>query len=393
MTDTHSPEVLAERQRWRNLIGAIAAITVFGFALGEMFPLLSLLMERDGISAEWIGYNTAMQPAGILLSGFVVPLLVARFGGKRVVIAASFCAAAIVMAYPFSPVFWGWFALRFLHGLAVSTLFSISEAWVVQAADPAYRGRTVAIYSSVLAVSFGLGPTIIAAVGIDGLLPFAIGATVLLAASVPMLSVQETSGVAEQERHTGFFTFAPKAPVLLASVGVFAIFDVACLGFLPVYAIRNGLSQEEAALTLSVLTLGNVALSFPIGWLADRFRKRTVMTVCAVLTAVFSALLPLATGTPLLWVVLIVIGSTSVGIYTVALSELGERFSGPDLIAGTAAMSTMWGLGALLGALMTGWVFEAFGPDGFPFSQTLVFTLFLVLIWLRGRWRRAHAAA
>ena len=71
------------RQRFINLAAAIAAIVVFGFALGLMFPLLSLLMEREGISPEMIGYNTAMAPLGILLAGFVVPRLVRRFGAKR----------------------------------------------------------------------------------------------------------------------------------------------------------------------------------------------------------------------------------------------------------------------------------------------------------------------
>ena len=384
-----SPEVEAERQRLRQLIAAVAAVTVFGFALGEMFPLLSLILERDGVRADIIGYNTAMQPAGILLSGFTVPLLVRWFGSKRVVIGASLAAAAIVMAYPVTPIFWGWFALRFVQGLAVSTLFSISEAWVVQSSEPSYRGRTVAIYSSVLAVSFGLGPTIIAAVGIDGILPFAIGAAVLAAASLPMLSVQRDA-VEGGDHSTGFLSFVPKAPVLLLSVGVFAVFDAACLGFLPVYAVKRGLPQDQAALTLSVLTLGNVVLSFPIGWLADRYSKRAVMAGCGIVTAVFTTLLPVSTATPLMWVVLIIIGASSVGIYTVALSEVGDRFSGADLVAATSAMSTMWGLGALLGALMTGWVMAAFGPDAFPYTQTLVFLIFLSLMLVRERWKRSH---
>ena len=76
-------------QRWINLIAAIAAITVFGFALGLMFPLLSLIMEKDGIAPNVIGYNTAMQPLGILISGFVVSLAVMRWGAKTVVIGAA----------------------------------------------------------------------------------------------------------------------------------------------------------------------------------------------------------------------------------------------------------------------------------------------------------------
>src|SRR5262245_4340793 len=118
-----------DRQRWINLIAAIAAITVFGFALGLMFPLLSLIMEKNGISPEVIGYNTAMQPLGILLSGFAVPRAVRAWGARNVVICAAFLCALIVLAYPFFSITPWWFVLRIVQGFAVSTLFSISEAW------------------------------------------------------------------------------------------------------------------------------------------------------------------------------------------------------------------------------------------------------------------------
>ena len=60
----------------------------------------------------------------------------------------------------------------------------------------------------------------------------------------------------------------------------------------------------------------------------------------------------------LLWPVLLVCGAASAGIYTVALSELGERFSGNELVAGTASFATVWGLGAIFGALLGGWAFQ-----------------------------------
>jgi predicted branched-subunit amino acid permease len=82
-------------------------------------------------------------------------------------------------------------------------------------------------------------------------------------------------------------------------------------------------------------------------------------------------------------------GATAAGIYTVALAELGERFSGHDLVAGTAAFSTMWGLGALVGSLSAGWSIAAFGPDGLPFSMAAVFLVFIMAALMsRGPARR-----
>ena len=386
--------VEAERRRWHTLLAAVASVTVFGFALGEMFPLLSLIMEKAGMSPAMIGFNTAMQPMGILLSGLIVPPLTRAYGAKRVLLAAATVAAVIVLIYPFTPIVWGWFLLRILQGIAVSTLFSISEAWIVQSADGEYRTRVIAVYSSILAASFGLGPALIAVTGIDGFMPFGIGAAVLLAATLPVFSVPESAPAhAEAEgAPLSLFGLFGRAPVLLLSVVVFALFDAACLGFLPVYALRKGLTQETAALTLTILVLGNVALQFPIGWLGDLLPKRAVMTGCVAVTAVFTALLPSVIGTPLQWLVLIIIGSSSAGIYTMALSEVGERFSGAELVTGTAAIASMWGFGALLGALLTGWAMQTFGPDGFPYLTALVMALFVGVIFWREAWKRTHPA-
>ena len=167
-----------DRQRLVNLLAAVAAITVFGFTLGLMFPLLSLIMEKQGIASDIIGYNAAMQPLGIVLSVFAIPQAVRRFGAKVTVIAAAMLTALVILAYPMVPVFWWWFALRVMQGFFVSTLFAISEAWIVRFAEGRYRSRILALYTSILALSFGGGPLLIAFTGVETALPFVIGAII-----------------------------------------------------------------------------------------------------------------------------------------------------------------------------------------------------------------------
>jgi MFS family permease len=164
---------------------------------------------------------------------------------------------------------------------------------------------------------------------------------------------------------------------------MFAIIDAANLGLLPVYGVKKGLSRETASLLLTSFIVGNVILQFPIGWIADHWSKRGMMAVCAIVTASASALVPWAFGTWLIWPVLVVTGAASAGIYTLALAELGERFTGHELVAGTAAFSTMWGGAALVGALLGGWAIERFGPDGLPYAIAAVFAGFILMIALR----------
>ena len=369
-----------DRQRLINLLAAIAAITVFGFTFGLMFPLLSLIMESRGIASQWIGYNAGMHPVGIVLSIFAIPYMVRRFGAKRAVIGAGLVTAGVIVCYPFFPVFWWWFGLRVLQGFFVSILFAVSEAWIVKFSEGAWRSRILAIYTSILAVSFGGGPAIIGFTGIEGALPFLVGAAVLLFAIIPIFFVKDEEVDSEDETPLSVLAFAKKAPILLFAVGMFAILDAANLSFLPVYAVKKGFDQETAALALTAFVLGNTVLQFPIGWLADHFPKRWVMVGCGVLSGGCSFLVPFVFGSWALWPVLTVMGATAAGIYTVALAELGERFSGHELVTGTASFSTMWGLGALVGSLLAGWSIAGLGPDGLPFTMAAVFGVFILSI-------------
>lgn len=381
-----------DRQRIINLLAAIAAITVFGFTFGLMFPLISLIMESQGVPPHIIGYNAAMHPLGIMLSVFVIPIVVRRFGAKRAVIAAALLTAAVILCYPLFPVFWWWFGLRVLQGFFVSILFAISEAWIVKFAEGAWRTRILAIYTSVLALSFGGGPAVITFTGIEGALPFLVGAAVLVAATIPIFFVKDEAVNSEDETPLSVLSFARKAPILLFAVAMFAVLDAANLSFLPVYAVKKGFDQETAALALTAFVVGNTVLQFPIGWCADHFNKRAVMAACAVLAGTSSFLVPFVFGTWMLWPVLTVMGATAAGIYTVALAELGERFHGHELVTGTASFSTMWGFGALAGSLTAGWSIAAFGPDGLPFSMAAVFLVFILSIAAgRGTARRKSA--
>ncbi|MFO1090568.1 MAG: MFS transporter [Hyphomicrobiales bacterium] len=376
------------RPDWRNLSAAIAAITVFGFALGLMFPLLSLLLERRGYADDVIGLNAAMSPVGILLFSPMIPFVSRRFGHKRAALGAAGITALLILSYK---IFWSleaWFVLRLLQGMAVSTLFVLSEAWVVKFSEGPNRGKIVALYASVLSVSFGCGPLIISIIGVEGWAPFVTGAVVLILAMIPIALVRDTiDDDAEPEPAHSFRTFAPKAPVLLFAILSFAVFDAATLSLLPVYGVRVGLELPVASMALTALVVGNAVLQMPIGWLADRFRKRLVMLWLALVCAGLLLLLPLVMGTFLMWPLLPVIGAAGAGIYTVGLAELGERFQGEELVAGTAAFSTVWGLGALVGSAIGGIAMYVFGPHGLPVVLAAFFSVFIVMMIGRERQR------
>ncbi len=368
----------------RNLIAACASITVFGFAFGMSYPLLSLILESRGVASDMIGINSAMMPIGILLFSSVIPVAAKRFSARNVAITAALVTALVILSYKVFDTLAAWFVIRLVQGMTMSTLFVLSEAWIVGSAGSKNRGKIVAIYASVLSGSFGAGPLLISFIGIEGWTPFILGAGVVTIGVVPFLFIREdVHGESEETQPSGLLSFAPKAPMLLAAVGVFAVFDAASLSLFPIYGVYNGLDVSTSANILSALILGNVLLQFPIGWLCDRFAHRWVLAGCAVITAITLLLLPGLIDSPLKWPLLVLMGTTGYGVYTVSLSSLGNRFSGIELINGAAAFAVVWGFGALLGSVSGGWAMLGFDSHGLPISLGGVYLLLAVGITWR----------
>lgn len=370
-----------ENVNWRNLVAACSAITVFGFAFGMTYPLLSLILESRGESADMIGVNSAMMPLGILLFSSVIPAAAKRFGARRVAMIAALVTAVLIVSYKIFDQLEAWFVLRLFHGMSLSTLFVLSEAWIVGFADSRHRGKVVAIYGSVLSISFGAGPALISWIGIEGWLPFLIGAGVILIGIIPLGMIRELPQAEDEHTSTSsVLSFMPKAPVLLLCVLAFAVFDAATLSLLPVYGLQFDLGLATSANILTALIIGNSVLQFPIGWMADKFSYRLVLLGCAGGAALMLVALPFVMTTVWMWPVIVIAGAAGYGVYTISLAALGARFSGSELISGSAAFAAMWGVGALIGSVSGGWSMTLFGANGLPLHLALVY--FVVVIGL-----------
>jgi MFS family permease len=381
----------ASQANMRNLIAACSAITVFGLAFGMTYPLLSLILEDRGVSADMIGINSAMMPIGILIFAPMIPIASKRFGSRQVAIVAAIVTAILILAYKAFDTLEAWFVIRLLQGMSMSTLFVLSEAWIVGFAGSEHRGKIVAIYASVLSASFGAGPAIVSWVGIHSWAAFVIGATVIAIGVLPLSLVREESTQQPEESGScGFFSFVPKAPMLLMAVLAFAIFDASTLSLIPVYGVQTGLDVSTASLALSVLIAGNIFFQLPLGWLADRFPHKFMIGGCALLTVIMLLILPFVMNTIWMWPVMVIVGSNGFGVYTVSLASLGDRFQGQELVSGSSAFAVVWGVGALFGSVSGGWSMSNFGPHGLPGSCAAVYLLLVVGLMARSAYARSR---
>jgi MFS family permease len=362
-TDTVEPPL-----QWAALAGVTAALAMFGAAQGLSSPLFTLLMQKQGMSPALIGLSAAMMPLGLVLSASLVPAAVRLIGARTLAVSCSLIGALCFFAIGYLQDWVAWFVIRFIVGVIINPLYILGEVWALSLAPPSRRGRVMGVFNSVLGVGYATGPLVLTAVGTSGWVPFIVGIAGFVLCAVILRAVSASLAGFEDDGQPsgGLVGFARLAPALLFAVLVSAAVQQSTYALIPVFGSGYGLPEAVLAALVMALSLGNIFLQIPLGLLAERFGGRAMIIACAVATAICAVLLPLLITTPLIWVVLLVMGAVGYGVYTMALVELGSRFKGSALVSGNAAFALMWGAGGIVGPPSAGALMQVIGPLGLP---------------------------
>lgn len=378
--DGEAPKTLSDADRRRSIAAAITCIAVFAITTGFASPLISLILEARGTDRTIIGAMASVPALAILLSAPFIPLMVRLIGIRPFLYGCIAIEFILFLALPLFDSLAAWFIIRTLMGASSSGLWVASETWINAVALDHNRGRVMAIYAMILSGSFGLGPLIIVLIGTDGALPFVIGAAFIATAALPVLWAGQLSPTFHGKASFGVWSFLLVAPTLAGAIWLSSVKEMAYGALLPVYGVRSGLVEADAATLLTAAALGAVILQWPIGWLVDRFNRYAILIICASGGGIGVAMLPwlVAAGGIPMWLGMLFWGGVFSGVYTASMAIVGQRFRGADLVAANAAFGFLWGAGSLTGPILTGAAMDIWDPHGFPAAITVLTVVFVV---------------
>lgn len=382
--DDGAAPVRTDRERWTGALILISSAYCAGVSVFVTLPLISLLLERDGTPAWMTGMVLAMFSASVLITGPLLPGVVARFGTMRVILAGVVLSSIGTLLYPLVSGVAAWMAIRFLAGIGLAAHWIVGETWLNTLTADHDRGRMIATYSTLFATGVATGPLVINAVGLDGFLPWFLASALIAVSAVPLLAIRRSAPVLPRTDGGSVSRAVRLVPVLMATGIAAGLCESAAFAMLPVYGVRIGFGEADAGLLLSTFVLGNIALQYPLGILLARLDRRWVLTACAGLAAVIGFLVPLAGNGWLLHPMLFLWGGVLFGFYTIGLMGVGERLPRGMLAAGNAGFVMMYEAGSMVGPVMTGTAMETFGDGSMPITVAAVALPFALLI----AWRR-----
>lgn len=351
----------------RGLAAVIASVAAVAIIYNLAAPLISLNLERRGVSSTLNGLMAAMPSIAVLTAGFFIPRIVQRVGAVRCIYLGTALSVLALLLFPVLDSVIAWFALRFVMGASIGLIWIVSETWVNGMAPDHRRGRIMGIYVAVLSAGSALGPLMISLIGSEGGLPFIVGAAVLTLAVLPIPFASRNGGVPSFHRNTAMplLEAVRRAPVAMTAGLLHAAIWLCTMTLLPIYVVRAHLPEHQALLVLTALILGGMMGQIPIGHLLDKWRAGRLLMVAGVSQSLFALSLPFILDQGLfLWPLALLSGALGGGIYTIALTLLGRAFATDELPSANTAFTMIWEVGAIGGPIIGGVAMQAWNPHG-----------------------------
>lgn len=355
--------------------GVLLLMAVESIISAFTYPYFSLALENVGLSNWLIGLNASLAGAGILFVGPFLPRLIVILGLPRfaaAMYALPFLCFAAIIAFDHIAV---WFASRFVMGACFAALWATTEIWLNGVVDDRQRGRVMSFAMVLYTSSQFLGPLMISATGVEGILPF-VAVMLPLAAGFFIAFTIRDQGAAEPEAAAGAADagFGFREAFLLARSLIVASFLVgvastAIYSLYPLFGVFHGLSDEGASTLVAVFGLGEATLVGVFGLLADRYGRWWLLRLCAFPTLLIAIAMPLAgSSIAAQGVVLFLAGGTLGGIYTLGLILIGQDFRGHRLAVVTTGFAMAYSAGAMVGATPIGYLIDLFDPSALPMA-------------------------
>ncbi|MGR8947487.1 MAG: MFS transporter [Gammaproteobacteria bacterium] len=313
---------------------------LLGIPAQASLVLLPLYVLHLGESVAAAAAIVGVRALGMMFMDIPAGMLAARFGDKRLMMAAIAAVTVSHCAFALSNQLWLLYAIAFFYGAGGSSFLLARMSYLTDTLSASERGRAIAMIAGSMRISALIGPALGAVlaqrVGYDA--AFYAG-TVLAASS--WFCVKHFASEEEQQQ-----TYIPFSKVLAIGRDYSAVFLTAGTGavlfmllrsartvMVPLVGSSLSLDTETIGLIVSISAAVDVAMFYPSGLIMDKFGRRATAVPSSILFTLALALLAFADDYSSLLAVAVFLGFAN-GLSTGIVMTLGTDLAPPTVRAG-----------------------------------------------------------
>jgi MFS family permease len=340
-------------------ISLVLVVVVAGMSQGLLLPLLSILLERSGVSSDMNGMNSAALYIGVFCTMFFVEKPVGRFGYKKVIVAGLTLVTLSMLLFPFTHSLAVWFVLRLLIGVGDSSLHFATQLWIVNTSPSEHRGRYISLYGMSYGLGFSLGPLGINLLPLGEAAPFLVNGVFFAVVFLLVLRIPnelpERASKSESTENRFVRTYRMAWFCLIPSL-LYGFMEASMNSTFPLYGLRIELDQVSISLLLLSFGIGSLILQLPLGIWSDKIGRKPVLMTCAAAGSVLFFAIPAAGNLLWLLVPLFALAGGLIGsFYSLGLAYSADILPRPIMPAANVIASVHFSIGSVLGPSLGGY--------------------------------------
>ena len=365
-----------------------------------LFLGYGILIIAHGLQGNLLGVRAVLEDfniiaTGALMSGYFigyfvganyVPDLVNKVGHIRVFAAFASTASLSILLHSIIIDPYIWMIGRFITGFSIISIFVVVESWLNDRATNRTRGKVLSIYMIITFIGIGLGTLLLNFNNPKNYEPFILVSLLLSIALVPILLTKRKP---PKFKKTSLIKIKD-----LYSISPFATFSMFCVGFIhpaiftmgAVYGALMNFSILEISLYLFLITVSGAIFQWPIGYLSDRFDRRIIMIITALVGSILTifCFFTVSTSSDLVnlpsdWKIILqhinshrfifyifisLYAGMSLPLFSLNLAYINDFLPKEKFVSAGAGMQIIFGISAMSAPFVCSFFMKNFGPNG-----------------------------
>ena len=381
-----SPDLpLPDQRRLRVVLTLIISMTLVALGNGLLFAYVPIRLAALGFEPFVAGALIVVLAAGGFIGCFVGGPMMKRFGMARayMMALAMLLSAHALLAVTAHPLPWS--LSRLIYGVAVSILFIVSYSWINAVVTNQARGRVQTVFYSSFIVSMGVGGFGISFMDVTTSMAPRVSIVLAALAALPFLLKGLPSANIAQDSAVRLRRTWQISP--MGFLGMFFVGGLTLLvqGFAPIYGQAMGFQPGQIGFLLLLMQIGIIGVQIPAGIISDRWDRRWVLVICALMITAFAGLTSQISGLNFFLLVAafaLWAGATET-IFSISTAQANDHARSDEYVMLAASLTMIWSIGATIIPAATSLLTKFFGATAYMYTAGVLGLIYAAIVVVR----------
>jgi len=364
-----------------SLISLFISCFILFFANGLINVLLPVRMGLDGVGTDTIGMVLSLYFIGLIIGAIYSKNLIKKSGHIRMFAGCVALSAVsiLICSLHTDPILWG--LMRVVLGFCNACAFTAMESWLSDSATEDNRGKLLSVYHGTALGGLFAGQFLMNAADPQESVLFVLAGIFLCMAVTPVVLSRHKGPQVDNVESMSIKRLIQISPLGMMVCFVSGVVYASMFNLLPIFAKSSAIVDFNLSLYMGFAIFGAFIMQFPVGYLSDKYDRRTVLLGMIGLSLVSAVVVTFSSGnglSSLLILATLLTGGTLACLYPLGVSETLDKLKQSEMVAAMGTMILIQSIGGVIGPYTSSLLMKSLSANAL-FYFIIIIEVFLAL--------------